>query len=142
MCDAHIYWKDQLMPKAKGTFAIASWNEEPYHEGDGIKLTRAEVTQTLTGDITGDGSVQWLMAYRPDGTAHFVGLQRIEGSLGGASGSFVAETIGDFDGQVASGAWTVVAGTGTAGWAGIDGVASFGAPHGLKAEFEFDYDLG
>src|SRR5690242_13885895 len=89
--------------KATGGFEIASWDEDTYEElGEGARLARASVTQKFTGDVTGDGSVEWLMAYRADGTAYFVGLQLVRGSIEGNDGAFVLETHGDFDGKVAS----------------------------------------
>jgi len=129
------------MPKATGSFEVASWDEETYEEvGDG-KLTRASVTQTFTGDVDGEGAVQWLMSYRKDGTAHFVGLQRIRGTIGGRRGTVVLETIGDFDGKVASGTWSVVPGGGSADLQQLRGTGSFEAPMGPKASFELDYEL-
>jgi len=129
------------MPKATGSFEVASWDEETYEEvGDG-KLTRASVTQTFTGDVDGEGAVQWLMSYRKDGTAHFVGLQRIRGTIGGRTGTVVLETIGDFDGKVASGTWSVVPGGGSADLEQLRGTGSFEAPMGPKASFELDYEL-
>jgi hypothetical protein len=77
--------------RATATFKIDDWNEAPYAqiEGGG-KLTQASVKQAFAGDIEGEGTVEWLMCYRPDQTADFVGLQRIVGRLGDRSGSFVA----------------------------------------------------
>lgn len=130
------------MAKARGSFEVTSWNEDPYEELDGGgKLTRASVEQTFTGDIAGDGAVQWLMSYRSDGTAHFVGLQRIRGSVGGRAGSFVIETVGEFDATEATGMWSVVAGSGTADLEGLRGAGTFRAPHGPKASFELDYEF-
>jgi len=83
------------MTKLEGSFDVTSWNEETYEElPDGGKLTRAIVEQAFTGDIVGEGAVQWLMSYRGDGTAHFVGLQRVRGTLDGRSGTFLVETSG------------------------------------------------
>lgn len=130
------------MTKAKGSFEVASWDEETYEEVDGGKLTRASVTQTFTGDVEGEGAVQWLMSYRKDGTARFVGLQRVRGSIGGLTGRFVMETIGEFDGKVAAGTWAVVAGAGTADLERLRGTGSFEAPLGSKPSFELDYELG
>lgn len=130
------------MTKAQGSFELASWNEDTYEEMDaGAKLTRASVTQTFTGDIEGDGSVEWLMAYRPDGQAHFVGLQRVQGSVGGHKGSFVLETTGDFDGKAATWTATVVPGSGSGELEGLAGQGSFGAQHGPTATYELDYDI-
>ena len=73
--------------------------EDPYDELEGgIKLTHASGSQSFSGDIDGEGAVHWLMLYRADKTAHFVGLQRITGSVGGQTGSFVAAAEGDHDG--------------------------------------------
>ena len=63
--------------RATGTFKIEAWDEHAYSESnDGAKLTRAAVKQAFSGDIEGEGAVEWLMCYRPDQTADFVGLQR------------------------------------------------------------------
>ena len=127
---------------AKGIFEIAGWDEKTYLALDGGgKLTEAKVTQKFTGDLVGEGSVIWLMAYTDKQTARFVGIQRIVATLEGKKGSFLVETTGDFDGKTAEGDWTVIPDSGTAGLAGISGEGSFGAPHGSKAEYELDYEL-
>lgn len=70
------------MSTVTGGFEVGDWNEETYQELDGdAKLTRASVTQTFTCDIDGQGHVEWLVCYRKDGTALFVGVQRIDGSV-------------------------------------------------------------
>ncbi len=75
---------------ANARFTIQNWDEKPYSEGQGLpKLTRAAVTKTFTGDIIGDGSVEYLMMYRSDGSATFVGLERVVGQVAGKAGSFV-----------------------------------------------------
>ena len=87
---------------AEGTFEVTSWNEEPYvNVDDDRKLTRASVTQQFTGDIEGEGSVEWLMCYRSDATADWVGMQRVVGRIGDRSGSFVLQNVGTFDGSAA-----------------------------------------
>ena len=65
---------------AKAHFAIQGWDEKPYNEGDNVpKLTRASVTKTFTGDLEGEGQVEYLMMYRSGGSATFVGLERVVG---------------------------------------------------------------
>ena len=130
------------MSNATGEFAVGSWNEETFKELEGeAKLTRASVTGTLTGDITGSSETEWLMAYRQDGTATYVGLQRVDGSLGGRDGSFVVESNGNFDGGEAKGTWSVIAGSGTGDLAGLKGEGTFNAPLGEKATISLDYTL-
>ena len=130
------------MATARGEFELASWDEETYEELEGGgKLTRATVKQTFSGDVTGHGLAQWLMAYRADGTAHFCGLQLIRGALEGRDGAFVLETIGDFDGKVATWSCSVVDGSGSGALEGLRGRGSFGAPRGPKASYELDYEV-
>ena len=98
--------------------------------------------QKFTGDVDGDGAAEWLMCYRDDGTAHFVGLQRVDGSIDDRSGSFVLETIGEFDGKVAKWTAAVVPGTGSGELAGLRGDGRFEAPMGSTASFELEYEIG
>jgi hypothetical protein len=128
------------MTTAQGSFSITSWDEQTYEDlGGGVKLTRASVAQSFDGDLQGDGAVQWLMYYRPDGTASFVGLQRITGTLAGRTGSFVVQDSGEFEGGVARGRWSVVPGSGADGLAGIGGQGGFEA--GQQANWSLDYAL-
>ena len=130
------------MTTATGQFELASWDEATYEElGSGGKLTRASVTQQFSGDVTGAGAVEWLMCYQADGTARFLGWQRVDGAVGGTEGSFVLETVGTFDGGKAAGTWTVVPGSGSGGLTGLTGEGRFEAPHGPTATFTLDYDL-
>lgn len=125
-----------------GTFKYTSWDENAYEElSEGRRLTRASVAQNLAGDIEGEGSAEWLMCYRPDKTATFVGLQRLTGRVGGREGSFVVESHGTFDGELARGRWTIVPGSGTDELTDITGAGTWQAPHGPEATFELDYDL-
>ena len=130
------------MSNAIGTFEITSMGEDTYHETEGgVKLTRARGAQRLTGDIEGHGSVEWLMCYLPDKTATFVGLQRIEGSVGGHAGSFVMHAVGVHDGMQSKASWSIVAGSGTGELAGIIGEGSFHAPGGPRATYNLEYQL-
>jgi hypothetical protein len=127
---------------AQAKFEVQSWDENPYVELEGdAKLTRASVGQAFTGDLEGEGSVEWLMCYREDKTADFVGLQRFVGSLGSRSGTFVMTTQGSFDGTEAKGSLDVVAGSGTEELTGITGTGTFAAPLGSTAAVELDYDF-
>lgn len=129
-----------MTTRAKGTFTIASWNEDTIAElGPGAKLTEAKVTQKFTGDLDGEGSVIWVMCYVSEKYARFVGMQRVSGRLGGRSGGFVMETAGEYNDGVAKAHWSIVPGSGTDGLSGISGTGSFEAPHGPTATYEVDY---
>ncbi len=76
-----------MKKRATAMFAIKGWDEKPYNEVAGQpKLTRANVTMTFTGDLEGESQLEYLMMYRADGTASFVGLERVQGRPGGARG--------------------------------------------------------
>ena len=82
---------------ATAVFEIKTWDEKPYQEIEGgSKLTRASVTKTYRGNITGDATSESLMFYRADGSAVFAGLERIVGSIGGRAGSFVLQVSGPY----------------------------------------------
>ena len=83
---------------ANSRFTIKSWDEKPYSEGQDLpKLTRAAVTKTFAGDIAGEAHVEYLMMYRSDGSATFVGLERVVGHVAGKAGSFVLQRTGIFE---------------------------------------------
>lgn len=131
------------MAKAIGSFQITSFNEDTYEDrGDGAKLTHAWGDQAFIGDIEGDGQVHWLMSYRPDGTATYVGLQRIKGAIGGRRGSFVIDASGEFDGAASRGSWSIIPAAGTGDLKNITGNGTFDAPGGPNATYELDHDLG
>ncbi len=126
------------MTLAQGTFQVTEWDEKPYHESASGKLSLAVVAQVFSGSVSGRGDARWLMSYRPDGTARFVGLQRVDGEVEGRRGSFVLETIGDFDGKTASWKADVVEGSADGELKGMLGSGRFGAEHGPEATYELD----
>jgi hypothetical protein len=132
-----------MSTRATGTFKIQGWDEKPYTEMDGgRKLTQASVKQAFAGDVEGEGTVEWLMCYRPDETADFVGLQRIVGKIGDRSGSVVLlQTEGTFDGKEAKGRLSVVPDSGTGGLEGLRGTGEFNAPHGGEPSISLEYDF-
>lgn len=130
------------MTMATGAFEVTGGTEDPFDELDGgIKWTHASGSQTFTGDIAGDGAVHWLMLYRADKTADFVGLQRITGSIGGRHGSFVAAAEGDHDGTGSTITFRIIAGSGTGELVGIAGRGSLIAKGGPKGTYELEYSF-
>jgi hypothetical protein len=127
---------------ANARFAVKSWDEKPYGEGQDLpRLTRASVTKTYTGDIAGDGQVEYLMMYRGDGSATFVGLERVVGQIGGKTGSFVLRRTGVFEGGQAKESYEVVPGSATGELSGLLGEGSSSVGHGLEHPFTLTYGL-
>ncbi|HWE65081.1 MAG TPA: DUF3224 domain-containing protein [Acidimicrobiales bacterium] len=93
------------------SFDVKSWDETPFDEEAGLpKVTRAVVTKSYAGDIDGTSTTQWLMSYAADGSATFVGLERIAGSFAGRPGSLVVQHVGAYKDGVAKGSLSVAAG--------------------------------
>ena len=127
---------------ANSRFAIKSWDEKPYAEGAGQpKLTKASVVKSYTGDIEGEGQVEYLMMYRADGTATFVGLERIAGRIAGKSGSFVLQRTGVFESGQAKESYSVIPGSGSGDLQGMRGEGTSAVGHGTEHPFTLNYEL-
>lgn len=126
---------------ANARFAISSWDEKPCSEGNELpKVTRASVTKTFTGDIEGEGHVEYVMAYRSDGSAAFVGLERITGRVAGKTGSFVLQRTGSFENGVATESYFVVPGSGTGELQSLRGEGTSAVGHGTEHPFRLEIE--
>ena len=127
---------------ASARFSIKSWDEKPYSEGKDLpKMTRASVDKTFTGDIDGEGHVEYVMMYRSDGTAFFVGLERITGRIAGRNGSFVLQRTGVFEDGQAKESYSVVTGSGTGELRNLRGEGTSSVGHAVDYPFALDYEL-
>lgn len=94
------------------SFEVSGWEETPFDAGVGVaKLTEALVTKKYTGVIDGTSTTKWLMAYAPDKTATYVGIERIQGTISGLRGSLVLLHDGTFENGSANATLRVVSGT-------------------------------
>jgi Protein of unknown function (DUF3224) len=124
-------------------FVIRNWDEKPYSEEKDLpKLTRAAVTRTFTGDITGEGQVEYLMMYRSDGTAAFVGLELVVGNFLGRPGSFVLQRTGVFENGVAKESYVVIPGSGTGELRDLRGEGTSAVGHGTEHPLTLNYEWG
>jgi hypothetical protein len=128
--------------RANARFVIKSWEEEPYSEGaNEPKLTRARVVKTVTGDIEGEGQVEYLMMYRSDGSATIVGLERFVGRIGDRAGSFVLQRTGVFENGQAKESYSVIPGSGSGDLRGLRGEGSSVLGHATDYAFVLSYEL-
>ena len=96
----------------EATFEIAGWDEKPFEEWEGGKLTRASVSTKYAGDIEGESVLEYLMSYGSDGAVAYVGIERVTGAAGGRTGGLVLRHIGTFTDGAAKSELTVVGGSG------------------------------
>lgn len=131
-----------MSSKSTATFQVTGWDEEPISEGKGKpKITKAHVTCTFTGDVTGDGVADYLMVYPTDDSATFVGLQQIDGKIDGHKGSVVLEVNGKFEGGVASAEWSVAKDGATGGLKGLTGHGGYTSKSDGSADVTLNYDI-
>ncbi len=123
-------------------FEIVSWNETPYLEiNDDAKFTRTVIQKKYTGELEGEGRLDYLMAYNADGSATFVGIERVTGSIKGKAGSFSVKEQGTFiDGMVDS-AFSVIEGSGNGELKALQGQGKYKTGHAPKVSFEFNYKV-
>lgn len=129
------------MKKVVGQFKVTGGHEDTYADRSPGRLTRSGGTQEFTGDIQGTGRIEWLMCYREDRTAEFVGMQEIDGDLDGRRGAFVLTSTGSHDGVRSKGTWSVVRGSGKGDLTGIVGAGTWEAGPGPNARFELSYEI-
>jgi hypothetical protein len=114
--------------RVTGTFRVLGWEEAAYEEVAGLPtLVQAAVSEELDGGIVGEASISYLMIYRDDGVASFVGLVRVVGRIGQRLGTFVMQETGTFEGGVAMGHWTILPGSSTGQLRGIRGEGAYTA---------------
>jgi len=127
---------------ANARFAITAWDEKPAGDAADLpRLTRASVAKAFTGDIEGEGHVEYVMMYRDDGSASFVGLERIVGRLGGRIGAFVLQRTGTFVDGEARESYAVVAGSATGELRGLEGHGETAVGHGMEHPFALHYTI-
>ena len=126
--------------RADAVITVHKYEPAAYFEpADGPVLTRIPVEESFSGDISGDGVVEFLQAARADGSAIFVGIERVTGTVGGRRGTFLLQDAGTVADGIVSGDWFVVPGSGTGGLAGLRGEGGFRADLGEGAQVHLDY---
>jgi hypothetical protein len=126
--------------RADAVITVHKYEPAAYFEpADGPVLTRIHVEESFSGDISGDGVVEFLQAARADGSAIFVGIERVTGTVGGRRGTFLLQDAGTVADGIVSGDWFVVPGSGTGGLAGLRGEGGFRADLGEGAQVHLDY---
>jgi hypothetical protein len=126
--------------RATGKIAVETYEPTVYHQpDDGPTLSRIHVEETFSGDIEGRGVVEFLQAQAAADSASFVGIERVTGSVGGRSGTFLLQDQGTLSGTTVSGEWFVVPGSGTSELTGLRGEGGFTAELGQGADIYLDH---
>jgi Protein of unknown function (DUF3224) len=125
---------------ATATIDVETYDPQPYDStAGGPDLVEIHVTERFSGDIEGKGVVRFLQALRADGTATFVGIERVNGRIGDREGTFLLQDDGTADARTVRGTWFVVPRSGTGQLAGLRGEGGFVAETGKSAAVTLDY---
>jgi hypothetical protein len=123
------------------TFEVKSWDETPFDDLDDVpKMTRAVVSKTYAGDIEGSSTTEWLMAYAADGSATFVGLERITGQIHDRTGTLVLRHTGSYADGAARADLTVVEGANSGDLGSASGEGAFLADPGGSVSLVLSWD--
>ena len=125
---------------AEGTIEVKTYTPTTFDERPGApSMVEIIITEAFSGDISATGAVRFVQALRPDGGGTFCGIERVDGSLAGRSGSFLLQDAGTFEGSTVEGSWFVIPRSGTGELAGLRGEGSFGAELGQQAHWTLDF---
>jgi hypothetical protein len=128
--------------QARGTFDIADWVETTVEGAQsGRRLARAHASLSLRGEVEARANLSFLLFYRGDGTASFVGLAQVRGRLQELSGGFVLQLDGAFEGGQARASWFVVSGSTDGQLIDLKGEGGFLAGRGGRGSWTLDYSL-
>jgi hypothetical protein len=105
---------------ASAPFTNDRYDEEAYAEADGVELARVHIRRTFSGDLEGESTAE-LMIAKSEGGGGYVGHDKVSGTLGGKTGTFVFQHAGIMGPDGITNTGTIVPGSGTGGFEGIAG---------------------
>ncbi len=128
--------------KIKGTFDVALEPLETFAQGsDGIELGRMSIQKTFHGPLSAKSRGEMLTAVTPvKGSAGYVAIEHVQGTLGGKKGGFVLQHSGIMAGGEERLALEVVPNSGTGDLAGLSGTMDIKLIEGTHA-YGFEFTL-
>jgi hypothetical protein len=126
---------------AKGSFSVEMKPLDEPAVADGVSLGRMALHKRFEGDLVAKSEGEMLTALTPvKGSAGYVAIERVTGTLDGHSGSFVFQHSGTMDGGDQRLSITVVPGSGTGELSGLSGGFTLRIAEGQHF-YEFEYAL-
>ena len=126
---------------ARGSFTVEMKPQAEPTSVEGVSLGRVSLDKRFEGDLAATGKGEMLTALTPiKGSAGYVAIERVTGTLHGRGGSFVFQHTGIMDRGAQQLSITVVPGSGTDALAGIAGTFKLSIVEGRHL-YEFEYSL-
>jgi hypothetical protein len=127
--------------RARGTFEVKLTPEAPDSTPTDSALGRLRMVKQFRGDLEGSSRGQMLTAMTPvEGSAGYVAIERVSGTLNGRAGSFVLQHSGTMSGGKQHLTIAVVPDSGTGELVGLAGQMVITIANG-KHSYEFEYTL-
>ena len=128
------------MTKASGTFEVKTTPQAP-DAADSSGIGRLLLDKVFKGDLEATSKGQMLgMGTAVEGSAGYVAMEHVSGSLNGIEGTFALQHIGKMTRGTPELTVSVVPDSGTAALAGLSGTMRIIIADG-KHSYEFDYSL-
>ncbi|WP_166111264.1 DUF3224 domain-containing protein [Pseudoalteromonas sp. Z9A5] len=123
-----------------GEFIVSLAPIEGYVKGQqGINLGRMSIDKTFKGDLNATSQGEMLSAMTPtQGSAGYVAIEQVIGTLEGKQGSFVLQHFGTMDKGQDSLILTVIPDSGTGELEGLSGSMKIRIEQGIHY-YDFDY---
>ncbi|SCK12587.1 DUF3224 domain-containing protein [Vogesella sp. LIG4] len=128
--------------QAIGTFNVKLTPLVIFHQGtDAMQLGRLAIEKEFSGDLSGSSRGEMLSAITPTpGSAGYVAIEQVQGSLAGRQGSFLLQHNGVMTRGEKSLTLTVVPDSASGELAGLSGTMAIDIVDGLH-HYRFDYQL-
>ena len=128
--------------QAKGPFDVKRTAAEAVDAGNGAWFGRVRFEKRFHGGLDATSVVEMLSAGNPaSGSAGYVAMEHVVGTLDGRRGSFMLQHSGTMDGGASSLVVSVVPGTGTDELQGLRGTLRIDIAEGGAHSYVFDYSL-
>lgn len=127
--------------QARGTFEVKVVPLAADEETDTGGFGRLSIDKTFSGDLAGTSKGQMVGAFTPvEGSAGYVALERVTGTLNGRKGTFILQHSGSMSRGTQTIVVTVVPDSGTEDLTGLAGTMQI-IIEGKKHSYVFDYAL-
>ena len=132
---------DRVPSKATGSFEVKVSPMTPYDTSPGSPLARFALDKQFAGDLAATSVGEMLASgTAAAGSGVYVAIERVTGTLGGRSGTFVMHHTGIMNRGVSSLSVTVAPDSGTEQLTGITGTMQIIVTDG-KHSYELNYSL-
>ena len=131
-----------MTTRASGTFEVRMSPQAPDEGDSGVGIGRMLLDKSFEGDLEGTSKGQMLAAMSSvAGSAGYVAMEQVTGTLGGRSGGFVLQHSGTMTRGAPQLTVSVVPDSGTGELQGLTGTMQIIIDEGQHS-YVFDYTLG